>query len=568
MKREVLSLLFLINIFVVCGQIPELDVANPNTIELQNASGLERARMYYLTGNILNAEALLYAELEKGNFETTDFLLFANTLNADNKSALAKEFYLEYLSRKESDNQYLKEQLNQFFSTQSDDYQYTKIDVNSNLQNPTLYNGKVYSANNSKVMAYHLDCNGDFTTKYPLLAGLTEHEFGSISFYSNGTMAIASLINKESNSVHLFQFTQKKGVWKKPVQLFKNIRANCAFPYFDESSSTLYFSSDKQGGFGGYDIYVSHYNGKSYEDPINLGKQINTIGHDINPVKSEEWLYFSSNGHMSKGGYDIYKFKSLDDFNSIIRNCFDFNTSENDIALLPLSKNKYFVSRKAAFTSEFSMYTKPRYTRLITGKVSDAEGLPLKNAVLVIDESKLSGTYLRTNKDGIYAFKTRESDNLVSAIVMLDGYVSQHVVISEESDIVLLKQKPIEIIKEVIVYKTIAIDSTDSTQVTPIEDTQLEVNEPIIQGNSQIANLQTPNSQSYYIILGSSYDYSEAYDFWSKWLPDFYNLEIFEYNNNLYRIGFYAGDTEEQATESFKNAQNMSPDAWILRPTN
>jgi Tol biopolymer transport system component len=72
----------------------------------------------------------------------------------------------------------------------------------------------------------------------------------------------------------------------------------------------LYFASNRAGGLGGTDLYVTHKlpNGK-WALPQNLGPEINTPYNEDFPTLSSDGklLYFSSNGHTSIGGYDIFK---------------------------------------------------------------------------------------------------------------------------------------------------------------------------------------------------------------------------------------------------------------------
>ncbi len=97
-----------------------------------------------------------------------------------------------------------------------------------------------------------------------------------------------------------------------------NITSSVPFPYNEIGSSiisahlaydgtVLYFSSNRQGGFGGYDIYVSYYNSGKWSLPENLGGQINTSGNEITPFYEDGHLYFASDEHIGLGGYDIFK---------------------------------------------------------------------------------------------------------------------------------------------------------------------------------------------------------------------------------------------------------------------
>jgi peptidoglycan-associated lipoprotein len=72
-------------------------------------------------------------------------------------------------------------------------------------------------------------------------------------------------------------------------------------------NEVLFFSSDMDGGQGGFDLYYATYKGNGmYADPVNLGPKINTPGDEETPFYREGILYFSSTGHPGIGGYDIF----------------------------------------------------------------------------------------------------------------------------------------------------------------------------------------------------------------------------------------------------------------------
>lgn len=74
-----------------------------------------------------------------------------------------------------------------------------------------------------------------------------------------------------------------------------------------DSAKYLIFSSDRTGGFGGMDIWYSKISESGYEEPINIGENINSPDHEISPFYKNNTLYFSSNWHLGFGGFDIFK---------------------------------------------------------------------------------------------------------------------------------------------------------------------------------------------------------------------------------------------------------------------
>ncbi len=84
-------------------------------------------------------------------------------------------------------------------------------------------------------------------------------------------------------------------------------------PFFaaDETpanNGTLWFASDREGGFGGFDIWYSRVTENYFSEPVNAGSYVNTVMNEWSPfADGENTLYFASNGHPGYGGYDIYR---------------------------------------------------------------------------------------------------------------------------------------------------------------------------------------------------------------------------------------------------------------------
>ena len=72
----------------------------------------------------------------------------------------------------------------------------------------------------------------------------------------------------------------------------------------------IIFSSNREGGFGGYDLWYSEYTGNSWSIPVNMGDKINTEYDEYRPVLFNvlgfDMVIFSSNRPGGKGGYDLY----------------------------------------------------------------------------------------------------------------------------------------------------------------------------------------------------------------------------------------------------------------------
>jgi len=78
-------------------------------------------------------------------------------------------------------------------------------------------------------------------------------------------------------------------------------------PALSADGKTMYFSSDRPGGYGSTDLYMCNWNGSAWDAPVNLGPMINTPGREVMPqIGFDEKFYFSSDGHPGLGGLDIF----------------------------------------------------------------------------------------------------------------------------------------------------------------------------------------------------------------------------------------------------------------------
>ncbi|MDY6800032.1 MAG: hypothetical protein SVU94_02270 [Bacteroidota bacterium] len=139
--------------------------------------------------------------------------------------------------------------------------------------------------------------------------------------------------------------------WTNAKKLDKTIshrKSNETHACLSPDGSTIYFTSNRDGGFGGLDIYKSIRNKKGkWNDPENLGPQINTPFNEETPFVSRDgkYLFFSSEGHNSIGGYDVFY---IDLTNPVkpINMGYPVNTTSNDLFFVPgETKNTGYMAR-------------------------------------------------------------------------------------------------------------------------------------------------------------------------------------------------------------------------------
>jgi hypothetical protein len=109
----------------------------------------------------------------------------------------------------------------------------------------------------------------------------------------------------------LFVSNFENGRWTKIRKLNKNINTSFweSHASISPDGKTLYFTSNRDGGFGGLDIYKSERTttGDNWGPAVNLGEIINSPYNEETPfITDNQRLYFSSFGHDNLGGYDIF----------------------------------------------------------------------------------------------------------------------------------------------------------------------------------------------------------------------------------------------------------------------
>ncbi|MTB50600.1 hypothetical protein [Lewinella sp. W8] len=155
---------------------------------------------------------------------------------------------------------------------------------------------------------------------FPVIA---EGEFGTGSISPDGRVfyfTICSGLTGEdaTNRCEIFRGERTtNGNWTQPEALPSPINlagANNAFPHvtFEDGRELLFFSSDREGGRGGMDLYLTsrqlNTNVGGFSPPTNLGPVVNTVSNEVSPFYAveEQTLYFSSDGHPGFGGLDVF----------------------------------------------------------------------------------------------------------------------------------------------------------------------------------------------------------------------------------------------------------------------
>ncbi|MFD2936910.1 flagellar motor protein MotB [Spirosoma flavum] len=253
----------------------------------------------------------------------------------------------------------------------------------------------------------------------------TKYHEGPATFSKDGSRAIFTRNNfnegryRESadgvNKLKLYTATQINGIWSKAEELPLNSdEFSTGHPALSKDDQLLYFSSDRPGGLGGTDIYVSRWINGKWGAPTNLGKEVNSKGNELFPFVDEKGnMYFSSDGRAGLGDLDIFYAQLTPDGQQgrVVRNLGEpINSAKDDFGIVTDGDRNsgYFSSNRKRggadddvyrFTREGSLYP----CRELTVIVIDANSKePLANTSIAMDNSaKDKQKDLKTDDEGM-----------------------------------------------------------------------------------------------------------------------------------------------------------------------
>ncbi len=175
----------------------------------------------------------------------------------------------------------------------------------------------------------------------------TSDNEGAQSISANGKYMVYTVCNRAGviGRCDLY-FSEKKGdEWSHPRNMGTpiNTASKETQPSFSADGRTIYFASDRPGGKGGLDIWMSSLNEDStWQTPINLGDSVNTAGDEQSPFihQDNKTLYFASDSHIGMGGFDLYIARRDEQGNySQIRNLgYPINTPQDETGLIVNAK--------------------------------------------------------------------------------------------------------------------------------------------------------------------------------------------------------------------------------------
>ncbi|MFC2115336.1 PKD domain-containing protein [Bacteroidota bacterium] len=222
---------------------------------------------------------------------------------------------------------------------------------------PVEYNGNIVFRSNKRlnVRTKNSDENGNTAMNIFITRNLGNEEWSEPQIFANELSNIKehygpAIFNDRGNRIYFNKIIEESdenrgrigiysggyvgGEWTS-IQPFRynDPRYDFMHPYLSEDGRLLFFSSNMQGGLGGFDLYVCNLIGTQWSEPVNLGPNINSNRNEIYPVYYPDGrLYFSSNGlDPNLGGFDLYfSFRDIGQWTPSVHLEPPFNTRRNE----------------------------------------------------------------------------------------------------------------------------------------------------------------------------------------------------------------------------------------------
>tara|TARA_R110001583_G_scaffold16737_2_gene68451 strand:- start:13047 stop:15893 length:2847 start_codon:yes stop_codon:yes gene_type:complete len=225
--------------------------------------------------------------------------------------------------------------------------------------------------------------------------------------------------NNESNGGDIYVSKKNGENWTRPQKLNSDINSPSKESHISIATDgrTIYFSSDRPGGYGKMDIYsVKRLPNGQWGPAQNLGPNINTIYDDEAPFIHHDGisLYFSSKGHKTMGGFDVFKSTFENGrWNKPVNIGFPINSTKEDIYYTPTpdGKRAYMASyRKGTFgrADIFRIQTPDAENTglfVLKGKLVNTKGKPVGHARITLStNNKTIGLYRPNTATGKFLF--------------------------------------------------------------------------------------------------------------------------------------------------------------------
>ena len=268
-------------------------------------------------------------------------------------------------------------------------------------------------------------------------------EYGTPSLNASGTRMYFTEWSQKGNKTILaiYHSDLRNNTWSAPKKLNAQINAdgfNALQPFVTSNAKRLFFVSDRPGGVGGYDIWVSSLddNGDAL-NAVNLGQTVNTSADEEAPFYDNVTgrLVYSSKGFVGLGGFDFFEsFENGGRWSTPINLGYPINSSKDDLYYYPDpdDKNKFYISSDRESDCCMNLFEGRFKQKFIAGLLTDCDthrALPGVKVSLVDSITKKVLKQSETGQNERYVFEVATGHSY-SLVFEKDGYFTKTISVS------------------------------------------------------------------------------------------------------------------------------------------
>ena len=433
--------------------------------------------------------------------------LQARTANEPLKDRVAAELNgLAYLSNLRQKQSYYRVKNLDLLNTPASEYSPAYLN-NELYYTSSRGNGRIYEATGTPFTSIYKvasrGANVDMATITPLPPSINTENVnnGTVAFSPDGKMMIFGKGNtgrkKGAEDVDLYLARYRNGQWGDPQIITGSVNTPKSWdstPAFSPDGRTVYFASNRDGGYGGTDIYAAQIDSRGRFSRVrNLGPEINTSGNEMFPYVAEDAkFYFASDAHPGFGGLDLFVVKRVNGKTTIENLGEPVNSNGDDFGIFLVRPDRGFlVSNREGGKGDDDVYTfineDPNlrvvnyylagvtYTPDKTGKL---QILPSTKVSLIDANSNVMQDYM-TGTDGKFLFRVYENEDY-NLIGEQDGYLVKrqtYTTIGKSVDPKTLT----ELITNITLDTIVVLDKIEINKVFKLENIYFEFDSTRIQ---------------------------------------------------------------------------------------
>ncbi len=307
----------------------------------------------------------------------------------------------------------------------------------------------------------------------------TPYNEGTSTISADGRMLIFTSCQGRNNigSCDLYVSYKTGDDWSEPENLGHAVNSPAweSQPTLSADGNTLYFISDRRGGHGKRDIWVTYQSDGKWTSAVNLGPTINTTDDEVSPFihVNGQVLYFASKGHLGFGGFDLY-YSELknNEWQKPVNIGYPINTHEDQVSLIITTDGKkgYYAldERQGGLLASSKIYSFEVPEEI---KISIKSGYVAGTVYDAVTRQPLKATV------ELYDLATEKMVSTISSDAVNGRYM---MVLNEGSDYAVYVDK------ENYLFKSLTFQYSGGEQVEPVSlDIPLE---PVSKGKVAVLN--------------------------------------------------------------------------------